>query len=498
MAGTDVVSQLNRNTCEIRNLRKRVVCGTGDIHTDNIDANTLRVREINIGDATTTLTDGLMVKEDGDLTFSASLLEFVGTLSGIGYSGEDTDYIAGVNLSYDRGIVTTLSFDLLEPTGVGIRIGEDVGLGQAIETIAIGFGAGLSNQDLRSIAIGVDAGSLDQGSQSIAIGYDTGISSQGNGAIAIGRSAGEIRQTGEALAIGYQAGLSSQGSRGIALGYQAGMYDQGNTTIAIGQQAGLSNQSINTVAIGSLTARTSQGAQSIAIGRFAGDVTQGVDSVAIGHLAARENQGTGSIAIGQSAGVSNQGDYCVAIGYAAGGNDQDDNTIVINATGATLNTGNTGATYIRPIRTYNAGGTLQSLVYNQVTSEIICDTNGAKTFVIDHPLDRDSYLVHACLEGPEAGVYYRGKAAIAEGQDNTTVVLPDYVDSIATDFTVTLTPIGQPRLLGASEVEAGSFKVYGPPGPFHWHVYGQRLPVQTKVAKNSATLHANGPYTWIE
>jgi hypothetical protein len=37
---------------------------------------------------------------------------------------------------------------------------------------------------------------------------------------------------------------------------------------------------------------------------------------------------------------------------------------------------------------------------------------GPKTFIIEHPIDTSKYLIHACLEGPEAGVYYRGKATI--------------------------------------------------------------------------------------
>ena len=28
-----------------------------------------------------------------------------------------------------------------------------------------------------------------------------------------------------------------------------------------------------------------------------------------------------------------------------------------------------------------------------------------KTFIIEHPQDTEKYLIHACLEGPEVGVY---------------------------------------------------------------------------------------------
>ena len=62
-----------------------------------------------------------------------------------------------------------------------------------------------------------------------------------------------------------------------------------------------------------------------------------------------------------------------------------------------------------------------------------------KTFIVDHPIDSDKYLVHACLEGPEAGVYYRGEAKIVDNK-STIVFLPDYVASLATNYTTHLTP----------------------------------------------------------
>ena len=43
-----------------------------------------------------------------------------------------------------------------------------------------------------------------------------------------------------------------------------------------------------------------------------------------------------------------------------------------------------------------------------------------KSFIIDHPDDSSKYLVHVCLEGPEAAVYYRGKGEIT---NNNSVVI---------------------------------------------------------------------------
>ena len=55
-------------------------------------------------------------------------------------------------------------------------------------------------------------------------------------------------------------------------------------------------------------------------------------------------------------------------------------------------------------------------------------------------IDSDRYLVHACLEGPEAGIYYRGKATITN-DENIKIELPGYVKHIGTNFTINITKI---------------------------------------------------------
>jgi hypothetical protein len=126
---------------------------------------------------------------------------------------------------------------------------------------------------------------------------------------------------------------------------------------------------------------------------------------------------------------------------------------------------------------------------------------GAKTFIIDHPSEEDKYLVHACLEGPEVGVYYRGKALIGESEE-VEIKLPEYVSEFAQDFTVSLTPVhmkGQRRtsLLEASEVNNGVFTVYGSPGPFHWVVFGKRGNVVVEPYKSQVEVKGDGPYRYI-
>jgi hypothetical protein len=123
-----------------------------------------------------------------------------------------------------------------------------------------------------------------------------------------------------------------------------------------------------------------------------------------------------------------------------------------------------------------------------------------KTFIIDHPLNPTKYLVHACLEGPEAGVYYRGKATI-ENNDHAVIKLPNYVSKLAKNFTVQLTSIyskerKEPNILEASEVINNEFVVYGKTGSFYWTVLGLRSEILVEPDKTSIVVHGEGPYKW--
>jgi hypothetical protein len=126
-----------------------------------------------------------------------------------------------------------------------------------------------------------------------------------------------------------------------------------------------------------------------------------------------------------------------------------------------------------------------------------------KTFVVDHPIDPARYLVHACLEGPEAGVYYRGIGQISEGEGAVFVNLPHYAQAFAREFTIQITPICSstrpvPNVYGASEVENGGFTVYGSAGRFYWHAYGMRSAIDVEPPRNAVVIRGEGPYRWVE
>jgi hypothetical protein len=217
-------------------------------------------------------------------------------------------------------------------------------------------------------------------------------------------------------------------------------------------------------------------------------------AVAIGFQAGWLRQGNMAIAIGSNAGYSNQGDNSIAIGTLAGSNAQGSNTIILNATGAELNSATTEACYIAPIRSFSNANIL---TYDTTSKEV---TYVAKTFVIDHPTNTNKYLVHACLEGPEAGVYYRGSSCINDGEQLARVALPDYALAVARDFTVSITPKfnGKIRTLNASHVHVdGTFDVHGEPGPFDWFVMGLRHSIQVEPDKSAVSVRGDGPYRWL-
>jgi len=150
-------------------------------------------------------------------------------------------------------------------------------------------------------------------------------------------------------------------------------------------------------------------------------------------------------------------------------------------------------------------GSLQTITFNSATPAIAFKIDNAavssftcKSFVIDNPIKPDSYLIHGCLEGPEAGVYYRGKATIEK--DYVEIVLPDYVDSLATDFTVNVTPVYDGNVKGVcsiTDVISGKFRIYGDAGKVHWTVMGKRFDIETERDKKTTVVNGSGPYRWI-
>jgi hypothetical protein len=146
------------------------------------------------------------------------------------------------------------------------------------------------------------------------------------------------------------------------------------TNIALGINTGSVSQGVYAVAVGSGAGQTGQGANSVAIGQNAGATGQQLQSVAIGLSAGQTSQGQGNVAIGQFAGQTSQGQFAVAIGGGAGQTSQPAGSIVINASGSTLN-GSAAGFFVDPIRNQTSTGNV--LTYNTTTKEIVYSTGFA-------------------------------------------------------------------------------------------------------------------------
>jgi len=123
---------------------------------------------------------------------------------------------------------------------------------------------------------------------------------------------------------------------------------------------------------------------------------------------------------------------------------------------------------------------------------------GPKTFIVDHPDDPENkYLIHSCLEGPEAGVFYRGSGEIT---NNKCVIidLPAYVNNLSFDVTINVSPIydGHLKMYNFTELEGNSFTVYGENGRFNWLAIGKRNDILIEPEKEQMNLSGKGPYLW--
>jgi len=299
------------------------------------------------------------------------------------------------------------------------------------------------------------------------------------------------------ITLGAYAGASSQGINAVAVGNNAGQISQQDSAVAVGSYAGQVNQGTGSVAVGNLAGFDTQHSSAVAIGFSAGHSDQGIEAVAIGSGAGYSSQQNYALAIGANAGQHSQGTGAVAIGNNAGVNSQHANSIVINAQNTGLDTQEGGALYIAPIRN-NTSATGSYMFYNSTTKEVTFNSS-VKSFIIDHPIHvDDKYLVHGCLEGPEAGVYYRNKGEITDN-NSVKITLPDYVEHFATDFTIQITPIydgHKMKTYNVSEVVDNAFSVYGENGKFYWIVYGKRAEFNVEPYKSNTKVRGDGPYKW--
>jgi hypothetical protein len=118
------------------------------------------------------------------------------------------------------------------------------------------------------------------------------------------------------------------------------------------------------------------------------------------------------------------------------------------------------------------------LTCNNVSLVGTINVQGWKEFDIPHPTKPNHRLSHACIEGPEIGVYYRGKL-----KDKTIIELPEYWKGLvdAESITVNLTPHGCYQELFVKSIEWGTRITIqnnsGGPIDCSYVVYGKRKDV---------------------
>jgi hypothetical protein len=102
-----------------------------------------------------------------------------------------------------------------------------------------------------------------------------------------------------------------------------------------------------------------------------------------------------------------------------------------------------------------------------------------KSFVIDHPTKPDMKLRYGSLEGPENGVYVRGKSS------ENIIELPDYWTGLVDEDTITvqLTAKGKHQALFVEDIADNKIYVGGVEGEFFYFIQAERKDVDKLVVE---------------
>jgi hypothetical protein len=126
---------------------------------------------------------------------------------------------------------------------------------------------------------------------------------------------------------------------------------------------------------------------------------------------------------------------------------------------------------------------------------------GTKTFMIDHPLDPENKILrHAAIESNEVLNQYSGNV-ITDASGFATVTLPDYFETLNTDFRYQLTAIGSfSQVIVKKKIANNKFVIQSkdPKVEVSWQVTGVRndkvMQYQPFVAETEKTGNEKGNY----
>ena len=149
-----------------------------------------------------------------------------------------------------------------------------------------------------------------------------------------------------------------------------------------------------------------------------------------------------------------------------------------NALNVTGNTNVTGDSHVTGNIT--TGGDLTVGGFASWSGSIVATT---KLFDIKHPTKEGYRLAHACLEGPENGVYFRGKL-----KNDKIILLPEYWRNLINIDTITvqLQPIGAHQDIIVKRWDAEKVELQSKPGiPIHcfYHIFAERQDVKQLVTE---------------
>lgn len=111
-----------------------------------------------------------------------------------------------------------------------------------------------------------------------------------------------------------------------------------------------------------------------------------------------------------------------------------------------------------------------------------------KNFDIPHPTKEGWRLTHACLEGPEAAVYFRGRLT-----NKNIIKLPEYWKKLVdqTTITVSITPIGSHQdiiVKRVSNTEIALQSKGGFPINCFYHVFGERKDTEKLISEYQGNI----------
>lgn len=432
-----------------------------------------------------------------------------GTQGAVGYQGSAGSGGLAIATPTTLGGVFAYTTSTGGNTSVGYCAGNTTMTGT--DNIAIGcFALYVNTTGLQNIGIGNSALAFNStGTGNVAVGYTalrcntTGGCNVGVGFlaltnnvtgcanVAIGTRALQNNTTGVFnTAVGEQAGLSN--TSGIDNTYIGRLSGATNSTSNRNTGVGVGTLQANTAAINTavgfqaLTANTT-GCNNIGIGYQAGcSITTGVNNTVIGQLPAAAGC-VCTVLIGagtcERIRVDNSGLYVNNSAFTNGSTTVVDNTttnatfypMLSSVTSGLLTTATVSSSEL----TWNPGTGAFTILGSLYAS--------TKSFRIPHPTKSDSWLTYGSLEGPENGVYIRGRS------QTTVIDLPDYWTALVDENTITvdLTPVGKFQKLYVDRVENNQVFVsndalFGSAVDYYYTVWAERKDVgklQVEVRK---------------